>query len=155
MRYFTWKLEFVSNILSMIVDLFESAEFNSELHFFCLQVETPFLSKFGPKNQNVSLSSNLVPRLIWILEFNGDVNFFFFLIRNTLFGSIISKKPKLSVWGEIRYLDQFKYSEFNGDALFLCFGLEKRFLVKFAPKDKIVSLIWNFVPRLIRISRIQ
>ena len=62
----------------MIVDLFESAECNSELHFFCLQVEIPFLSKFGPKNQNVSLSSNLVPRLIWILEFNGDVNFFFF-----------------------------------------------------------------------------
>ena len=48
----------------MIVDLFESAEFNSELHFFCLQVEIAFLSKFGPKNQNVSLSSNLVPRLI-------------------------------------------------------------------------------------------
>ena len=32
--------------------LFEYAEFNGDVHSFCLRPETPFLGKFGLKNQN-------------------------------------------------------------------------------------------------------
>ena len=31
---------------------FEHAEFNGDVHFFCFLSEIPFLSKFGPKDQN-------------------------------------------------------------------------------------------------------
>ena len=52
MRYFTWKLELIPNILWVIVDYFEYTEFNGDVHFFCFKPETTFLGKFGSKNQN-------------------------------------------------------------------------------------------------------
>ena len=36
----------------MIVGLFEYVEFNLIVHFFDFRLETPFLGKFIPKNQN-------------------------------------------------------------------------------------------------------
>ena len=48
MRYFTWKLEFVPNILLITVDYFEYAEFNGDVHFFCFQPKVLFLGKFDP-----------------------------------------------------------------------------------------------------------
>ena len=30
----------------------DNGSFNSGVHFFCFIPETPFLGKFGPKNQN-------------------------------------------------------------------------------------------------------
>ena len=59
-------------------DLFEYAEFNGDVHLFCLRPQIIFLGKFGPKNQNcqfkqeylraVGLSCILALRLIWICK---------------------------------------------------------------------------------------
>ena len=32
--------------------MFIQRELNGVVHFFCFRPETPFLGKFGPKNQN-------------------------------------------------------------------------------------------------------
>ena len=61
----------------------------------------------------------------------------------------------LPVSGETWYLDKFKYAEFNGDVHFFPFRQEIPFLGKFDPKNRIVSLRWNLILRLIRICRIQ
>ena len=53
----------------------------------------------------ISLSSNLVPALIQTCRIQWWYSLFLFLIRNTLFGQIWSKKSKLSVEAEIWYLD--------------------------------------------------
>ena len=119
--------------------LFEYAEFNDAVWFFCFRPETPFLGKFSPKNQIcqfklkfgtktnsniqnskvvftfsvlnrkytfwanlvqkikiVSLSWNLVPRLIRIYNIQWWYHFFLFWSGNNLFGQVWSKKSKLS-----------------------------------------------------------
>ena len=119
--------------------LFEYAEFNDAVRFFCFRPETPFLGKFSPKNQIcqfklkfgtktnsniqnskvvftfsvlnrkytfwanlvqkikiVSLSWNLVPRLIRIYNIQWWYHFFLFWSGNNLFGQVWSKKSKLS-----------------------------------------------------------
>ena len=119
--------------------LFEYAEFNDAVRFFCFRPETPFLGKFSPKNQIcqfklkfgtktnsniqnskvvftfsvlnrkytfwanlvqkikiVSLSWNLVPRLIRIYNIQWWYHFFLFWRGNNLFGQVWSKKSKLS-----------------------------------------------------------
>ena len=52
---------------------------HAKLRFFCFRPEISFLKKFDPKITTVSLSWNLVSRLIRIFrnsKFNGDVYFF-------------------------------------------------------------------------------
>ena len=51
-RYFKWKLDFVSNILWMIVGYFEYVEFNDAVHIFHFRLQIPFFDKFVRKNQN-------------------------------------------------------------------------------------------------------
>ena len=39
------------------LDLFEYAEFNGGVHFFCFSPKTPVLGKFDPKNENRQFNS--------------------------------------------------------------------------------------------------
>ena len=48
----------------------------------------------------------------------------------------MSKKSEFSVYAEIWYLDEFKYSEFNGHVHIFCLSLETLFLGKFDLKKK-------------------
>ena len=52
MRYFTWKLEFVLNILWLVIDQFECTEFNQGALFLYFRQKMLFGGEFGPKNQN-------------------------------------------------------------------------------------------------------
>ena len=85
--------------------LFDYVEFNVAVHFSCFWVEMPFWANFIQKIKFISLSSNLVPALIQTCRIQWWYSLFLFLIRNTLFGQIWSKKSKLSVEAEIWYLD--------------------------------------------------
>ena len=52
MRYFTWKVELVSNILQLIVDLFKDVAFYGGVYILHLWLKISFLDKFGQTNQN-------------------------------------------------------------------------------------------------------
>ena len=64
----------------------------------------PFWANLLQKVKIISWSWNLVPRLIRICRIQWWCSLFLFLIGNMLFGQIWSKKVKLSVQGETRYL---------------------------------------------------
>ena len=49
--------------------------------FFCFQSGIPFWENLVQKVKIASLSWDLVPRLIWIEEFNGGVHFFCFVLE--------------------------------------------------------------------------
>ena len=103
----------------------------------------------------VTLSWSLVPTLIRTCRIQWWCSFFLFLIGNTLFGQIWSKKSKLSLWAEIWYLHLFEHAEFNGDVHFFVFDRKYPFLANLVQKVKIISWSSNLVARLIQICRIQ
>ena len=59
---------------------------------------------------------------------------FFSMFFQSSFWQNLSKKLKLSVEAEIRYLDLFEYSEFYGVVQFLCFIPKMLFFGRFDPK---------------------
>ena len=65
----------------------------------------PFWANLVQKVKIISLSWNLVPRLIRVCRIQWWYSLFLFLIGNTLVRQIWSKKSKLSVEAEIWYLD--------------------------------------------------
>ena len=75
-----------------------------------------------------------------------------------LFAQIWSKKSKLSVWAEISLytnLNMQNYVENMCLFIFSVFDQKNPFWTNLVKKVKIVSLSWNFLQRLIWISRIQ
>ena len=121
MRYFTWKLELIPNILWVIVDYFEYTEFNGDVHFFCFKPETAFLGKFGSKNQNGQFE----------LKFGAYTN---------------SNMQNSMVVYTLSVLDLKKPFWAN---------LVQPFWANSVQKTKMISFSWNFVPRLIRVCRVQ
>ena len=131
---------------------------HAKLRFFCFRPEISFLKKFDPKITTVSLSWNLVSRLIRIFrnsKFHGDVYFFHYP----------PEKPFLSKFDSNIQNCQFKLkpgtqtNSSNQDSMvmFIYSVLDRKypFWAKLIPNFKIVSLSWNLVSRLIRICRIQ
>ena len=96
----------------------------------------PFLANLVQKVKIISWNWNLVPTLIWICLIQCWCSIFLFLIGNMLFGQICSKKLKLSVQGETRYLNSFKYAELNSDVHFFRFQPEISCLGQFGPKNQ-------------------
>ena len=90
--------------------------------FSVLDQKYPFCKNFVQKNKIVSVTSNLVLRLIWICKLNIAVHFFLFSIRNTLFGYVFPKNSKLSVSTEICYLHYFEQAAFNSEVHFFVFN---------------------------------
>ena len=104
--------------------------------FFVFKWKYPFWANLVQKMKMISLSWNLVPRLIRICRIQWWCSLFLFLIENTYFEQIWLKKLKLSVQGETPYFSQFKYAEFNGDVHSFCFWSEIPFLGRFGPKNQ-------------------
>ena len=63
-----------------------------------------------------------------------------FSFGNTLFGRVRSKKSKLLVSAEIRYLDLLGYGEFNGAIHFFCCRRETPFLVNKSNEEQLLAL---------------
>ena len=59
--------------------------------FSVLDRKNPFWANLVQKIKIVSLSWNLVPRLIRILEFNGDLHFFFFYWKHPFWANLVQK----------------------------------------------------------------
>ena len=123
--------------------------------FLVFEWKYPFRANLVQKIKIISSSWNLVPALIRTCRIQWWYSLFLFLIGNTLFRQIWSKKSKLSVEAEIWYLHSFEYAEFNCGVHFFCFWVEMLFLGKFGPKDEIVSSRWNSRFKLFQICRIQ
>ena len=65
------------------------------VNFFCFRPENPFWENLVQKIKIVSLSGNLVPRLIWICGVQWWCSLFLFLTINIFLGHIWSKNSKL------------------------------------------------------------
>ena len=94
------------------------------------------------KSGLASLSSNVVPRLIWKSGIQWWYSLFLFLTINIFLAQIWSKNSKLFVQGELWYKDQFEYAKFNGGVYFTCF---KMFLSKFRRSNRMfvdVFIAW-------------
>ena len=83
-HYFASKLEFVSNLLWMIVDYVEYAKLSGAVDVLCFWWEIPFLGKYGQKIKVVCFSWNLIARLIWICRNQWQYSFFRFQRENTV-----------------------------------------------------------------------
>ena len=78
------------------IEQFKYAEFNGGVHFFCFRRETLLGANLVQKLNIVSLSRNLVPRLILKCRIQWWCSLFLFQTGNALFKQIWSKKSKLS-----------------------------------------------------------
>ena len=65
-----------------------------DVHFSCFRPRIPFFGKFGPKIKIVSLSWNLLPRLIPIRWIQWECSLFLFSTKNTLFWVNLVQKIK-------------------------------------------------------------
>ena len=72
----------------------------------------------------VSLSLNLLLRLIWISGIQWWCLLFLFLTINIVLGQIWSENSKLFIQSEIWYKDWFEYAKFSDGIYFICFRLE-------------------------------
>ena len=116
-----------SMLNSMVVFTFSVCEWK------CL-----FWANFVQKVKIISLSWNLVPRLIRVCRIQWWYSLFLFLIGNTLVRQIWSKKSKLSVEAEIWYLDLFEYAEFSGSVH--CFY--------FSIRNALFGQMWSKISKL-------
>ena len=113
-----------------------------------------FCAKLVQKIKNVSLSWNLVPRLIRVYRIQWWCSLFPLSTGNTLFRQIWSQNSKLlKVKSGIS-----TNSNKQKSMVMLTFSIFDRkypFWANLVQKTKIVSLSWNLVPRLIWKFRIQ
>ena len=116
--------------------------------FSDLDWKYPFGANLVQKFKIVSLSWNLVSRLIWICRIQWCCSLFLFFTGNTFLGA------NFILEAEVSYLRNFKYAEFISWSLFSKFDQIYSFWVNLLQKIKIVSLSSNVVPWLIQICRI-
>ena len=87
---------------------YSNSNMQNSMVMFILSVfewKYPFWANLVQKVKILTLSWNLVPTLIRTCRIQWWYLFILFLIENTLFGQICSKKSKLSVETKIWYLD--------------------------------------------------
>ena len=111
-------------------------------NFSVLDGKFPFRANLFQKFNIVSLSWNIVPRLIRICRIPWGYSLVLFWTRNT---------DHRQIW----LLEWFKYAKFNSDVHFFYFRQKIPFRANLFANFKIVCLKWNLVPRVIRIYRIQ
>ena len=123
--------------------------------FFVFDWKYPFWANLVQKVKIISWSWNLVARLIRIWRIQWWCSFFLFLIGNTLFGQIWSKKSNYQL--KLKFGSQTNSNMQNSMMLFTFFVFEWKysFWANLVQKIKIISWSWNLVPGLIRIFRIQ
>ena len=113
----------------------------------------PFSTNLIQKFKIISWSWNLVPTLIPTCRIQWWDSLLLFLIGNTLFEQIRSKKSKLSV--ELKFGTYTNSNMQNSMVIFTFFDRKYPFWANFVQKVRLISWSWNLVPKLIRISRIQ
>ena len=99
-----WKKLFWANLIQKIkivrlswnLLMFNSSQFNGDVHFLCFQPEISCLGKFVLKIKTLSLILNLVPRLIWM---QNSMVFIF---------SVRLEVPILGIFGPKNQICQFK-----------------------------------------------
>ena len=120
------------------------------LTFSVFHQKNPFRVNFV---QKISLSWNLVSRLIRICRIQWWCSLFLFMTGNTLSGE---KKTKLASWSwNLVTRSNSNMHDSVVQFTFSVFARKYPFSANFVWKIKIVILSWNLVPRLIRICRIQ
>ena len=121
----------------------EYTEFNGDVHFFLFARKYPFWANFVQKIKILSLSSNLVPKLIRICRIQWcDAHFYCFCFSLEI--------PFLGKFGP----DKFEYAEVDGGVHFFVFRSQIPFLGNLVQKIKIVYLNWYLGPRIIQLCRI-
>ena len=123
--------------------------------FLVFEWKYPFWANLVQKIKIVTLSWNLVPTLIRTCRIQWWCSFFLFLIGNTLFGQIWSKKSNYQL--KLKFGSQTNSNMHNSMMLltFFVFEWKYSFWANLVQKIKILTLSWNLVPTLIRTCRIQ
>ena len=111
------------------------------------------------RTKNVSLTYNLVSRLIWICRVHWWC-LFMLMTRNTLLGEISSKKfgsKSQKCWFNLKFDTYTNFNVYNLMVAFAFSVLDWKYLfwTNWVSKFKIVSLSWNLVPTRIWACRIQ
>ena len=102
--------------------------------FSVLDRKHPFWANLVQKIKVVSLSWNVVPRLIQICRIHCWCSYFPFYLGNSLFGQNLVQKIKIVSLSRNLVPGLFEYGELNGAVHFFCFRQETPFLGKFGPK---------------------
>ena len=126
------------------------------MRFFRFRPEIPFLSKIGRKKiKIVSLSWNLVPRLIRICKIQWWCSLCPFFIGSTLFGQTWSRNQNCLF--KLKFGTSTNLHMQNSMVLFIfsVWDQKQPFWANLVQKIRLVSLGWTLVPRVIRIYRIQ
>ena len=134
----------------------EYEELNDDVQVFPFWLETPFLGKFGPKNQIVRLSWNLVSRLIRRCRIQCWCSPFLLLTGNTFLGQTLVQKMKTVSLNKNLVSRLIPICRIQCWCSLFSVLVEKHpFWVNLVQKLKVVSLSWNMVSRPIRICRVQ
>ena len=112
--------------------------------FFVFDRKYPFWANFAQKVKIISWNWNLVARLIRIWRIQWWCSFFLFLIGNTLFGQIWSKKSNYQL--KLKFGSQTNSNMQNSMMLFtfFCFWVEIPFLGKFGSKNQNCHFMLKF-----------
>ena len=157
-----------------------NVEFNGGVHFFYFRWETPFLGKFGPKNQNCQFQLKFGTKTNSNMQ-SPMVVFTFCVLdwKHPFWANLVQKLNIVSLsWNLVSILIRICRIQFCLHCLY--FRMETPFLGRFGPKNqncqfklkfgtytnsnmqnsavqkiKIVRLSWNLVPRLIWTCRTQ
>ena len=105
-RYSFWvnlvqKFKIISLGWNLVPRLFEYAKVNGVVRSFRFRPETPFLNKFGPKNQNCQFELKFGNYTNSNMQNSMMVFAFPVLTGNSHFRQIWSQNLKLFVWSEI------------------------------------------------------
>ena len=102
---------------------------------FTFSILDSFWVNLVKKNKIVSLSWNLVFRLIRICRFQWWWSFFSVFDHKYLSWPNLVKKSKIVFW-KWNLFQKLEYPEFNGGVHYTCFRLEIHILAKFDPKNQ-------------------
>ena len=105
--------------------------------FFVFEWKYSFWANLVQKIKIVTLCWNLIPRLIRICRIQWCHSLFLFSSANGLFGQILPKMSKLSLYAEIWYLHWFLHAAFNSDVHTFCLVLGIVFWQIWSKKSKL------------------
>ena len=123
--------------------------------FFVFEWKYPFWANLVQKVKIISWSWNLVARLIWICRIQWSCSFFCFWLEMPFLGKFGPKNQNCHF--KLKFGTYSNSNMQNSMVMFILsvFDWKYPFWANLVQKVKIISLSWNLVPTLIRISKIQ
>ena len=132
----------------------------AKLRFFCFRPKILSLSNFSPKIEIVSLTCNLVRRLIRILIIQCQCSLF--SVLDWKYSSVLNKRGGTLInfsnfFFFLKFGTKTNFNLNNSIAMLTFYVLDWKYLfwANLVQKINMVSLSWDLVPILIRICRIQ